>query len=155
MYGTVKIGGKEYKLEYSFEASMYSDCVTAMITILQNMGSGDPHDIIESMGDLPRTAVTLFYAGLLEHHGIEGDNTVRNMADAKRLAKQYILEQGENGNFYTLLTLCVDQMGEDGFFKLVGLEELMSEDQTEEEIMPKPIPQPQDHKKKTRKATEK
>ena len=68
-----------------------------------------------------------------------------------RSALKWILEQGEDGNFYALLKLCIDQMGEDGFFKLTGLEDMLN--QTEEEE--KPVPKtPQDHKRKSRKTTE-
>lgn len=154
MYKTIKIGNEEYKLEYSFEASLYGECVDATMTIISKMSEGDTESTIKGMADVPRTAVTLLYAGLLEHHGMEGDRRVPDLATAKRLAKQYILSLGEDGNFYDLLTLCVDQMGEDGFFKLTGLEAMMS---PAEEVEVQTIPKvPQDHKKKTsRKTTEK
>lgn len=153
MYSILKIGDKEYKLEFSFEASMYSDCVSSVMKILSGMSESDAESVISSMADLPKTAVTLLYAGLLEHHGYEGDRAVPDKRTAKALAKQWILEQGEEGNFYALMKLCIDQMGEDGFFKLTGLEDMMSPTEDEEE---KPVPKtPQDHKKKTRKATEK
>lgn len=148
MYSIVKIGGKEYKLEFSFEASMYSDCVSSVMSVLGGLSGDDMRTQIASMSDIPKTAVTLLYAGLLEHHGDE-----LSFKDAKLLARQWILEQGEDGNFYALLKLCIDQMGEDGFFKLTGLEEMLT--QEEEEV--KPVPKtPQDHKRKTtRKTTEK
>ena len=153
MYSILKIGDKEYKLEFSFEASMYSDCVSSVMKIISGMSESDAESVISSMADLPKTAVTLLYAGLLEHHGSEGDRAVPDKRTAKALAKQWILEQGEDGNFYTLMKLCIDQMGEDGFFKLTGLEDMMSSTEDEEV---KPVPKtPQDHKKKTRKATEK
>ena len=145
MYSIVKIGGKEYKLEFSFEASMYSDCVSSVMNILGGLSGDDMRTQIASMSDIPKTAVTLLYAGLLEHHGEE-----LNLKDAKMLARQWILEQGEDGNFYALLKLCIDQMGEDGFFKLTGLEDML----TQEEEEAKPAPKtPQDHKRKTTKKT--
>lgn len=154
MYQIIKIGGKDYKFEYSFEASMYSECVQAVMKIMTQMTNAEDFEaLITGMGDLPKTALTCFYAGLLEHHGIEGDNAVPDIHTAKLLAKQWILEKGEDGNFYELLTLCIDQMGEDGFFKLVGLETILNP--TEEEEQPKAPKAPQDHKGKTRKATEK
>ena len=145
MYSIVKIGGKEYKLEFSFEASMYSDCVSSVMNILGGLSGDDMRTQIASMSDIPKTAVTLLYAGLLEHHGEE-----LNLKDAKMLARQWILEQGEDGNFYALMKLCIDQMGEDGFFKLTGLEDML----TQEEEEAKPAPKtPQDHKRKTTKKT--
>ena len=144
MYSIVKIGGKEYKLEFSFEASMYSDCVSSVMSVLGGLSGDDIRTQISSMSDIPKTAVTLLYAGLLEHHGDE-----LNFNDAKMLARQWILEQGEDGNFYALLKLCIDQMGEDGFFKLTGLEDMLNQ---EEEAKPAPKT-PQDHKRKTTKKT--
>ena len=153
MYSIIKIGGEEYKLEYSFEASMYSDCVSSVMKIIGGLSNEtDIHEQIAGMSDIPKVAVTLLYAGLLEHHGIEGDNKVMNLRTAKMLAKQWILEQGEDGNFYELLTLCTNQMGEDGFFKLIGLEEILSPEAEEKKPVPK---KPQDHQKKARKTTEK
>lgn len=150
MYSILKIGDKEYKLEYSFEASMYSDCVSSVMRIMSGMAEGDAESVISSMADLPRTAVILLYAGLLEHHGIEADKAVPDFRTAKLLAKQWILEQGEGGNFYALMKLCIDQMGEDGFFDLTGVSEVMNLE-TETEQTPKKVPQ--DHKRKTTKKT--
>lgn len=144
MYSILKIGGKEYKLEFTFEASMYSDCVSSVMNILGGLSGDDIRTQIASMSDIPKTAVTLLYAGLLEHHGEE-----LNLKDAKMLARQWILEQGEDGNFYALLKMCIDQMGEDGFFKLTGLEDMLTQ---EEEAKPAPKT-PQDHKRKTTKKT--
>ena len=153
MYKTIKIGNEEYKLEYSFEASLYGECVDAVMTIITKMSEGDPQKTIEGMSNLPMTAITVFYAGLLEHHGLEGDKRVPNFATAKRLAKEYILSLGENGNFYDLFSMCIDQMGEDGFFKRTGLEAMMSPGEEEDaQELPKV---PQDHKRKTRKTTDK
>lgn len=144
MYSILKIGGKEYKLEFTFEASMYSDCVSSVMNILGGLSGDDIRTQIASMSDIPKTAVTLLYAGLLEHHGEE-----INLKDAKMLARQWILEQGEDGNFYALLKMCIDQMGEDGFFKLTGLEDMLNQG---EEAKPAPKT-PQDHKRKTAKKT--
>lgn len=148
MYSILKIGDKEYKLEFSFEASMYSDCVNSVMRILRGLSDDEMENQIAGMSDIPKTAVTLLYAGLLEYP----ENGVPNLQTAKQLAKQWILEQGEDGNFYDLLRLCVDQMGEDGFFKLTGLESMMNPTEEEEKPVPKT---PQDHKKKVRKTTEK
>lgn len=151
MYSIIKIGGKEYKLEFTFEASMYSDCVSSVMNILGGLSAGDMHKQIAGMSNIPQTAVTLLYAGLLEHHSED----VPSLRDAKMLARQWILEQGEDGNFYALMKMCIDQMGEDGFFKLTGLEDILNSTEDEEEEEVKPVPKtPQDHKKKTRKNTE-
>jgi len=85
--------------------------------------------------NIPRTAITLFYMGLLEHHGEDGDGTVTSFGDAKRLAKQYYIDHAEDGTDtpVDLINLCLEQMGEDGFFKRTGLEKVFSGAQKTEE----------------------
>ena len=81
--------------------------------------------------DSPNTALELFYMGLLQHHGEDGDGTVLDIKSAKRLVTQYFAEQdtAENGinDFAALLSVCMNQMGEDGFFKRTGLEKIMAQ----------------------------
>lgn len=147
MYKTLTINGTDYKLEYSIEASLYRDCIDKVSGMLFNVVAGqaskEMQPIISAMSDIPTTAITVFYAGLLEHHGVDGDNSVPNIGTAKRLAVS-ILRDNDNEvkNWYDLLVICMDQMGEDGFFDLVGLSEILN---TEESPVPK--------KKTTRKRT--
>lgn len=134
MYKLVTIGGKDYKLEYSIEASLYGDCVASITSMLANIGkAGEKDDIakqIHEISNVPQVAWAVFYAGLLEAHGIHplGDGTVPDKQTAKELMVQYMKEhQGEEGeNFYDVLTMCIKQMGEDGFFKLTGMDAIMS-----------------------------
>ena len=149
MYRIIKIDGEDYKLEFSVEASLYSDCVQKITNIMVDVYSGredaDIKQILAGFSDIPSTAVTCFFAGLLEHHGAEADGRVPNFKTAKGLAVKLIRddESGIN-NWYDLFTLCVEQMGEDGFFDLIGLGEMLG---TEKK---RPMPVPQDHKKRTR-----
>lgn len=142
----LKIGNKEYKIEFTIEASLYNECTEKVTNFMMSIGEAenknDLKGVISSMADIPQTALTLFYAGLLEHHGEEGDGTVLSKSDAKKLIKQYISEHSEDetGNFYGVMGLLIEQMGNDGFFELIGLGALMNP--TKE---PK---KPQDHKKK-------
>ena len=73
----------------------------------------------------------MFYAGLLQYHGDnpDADGSVPTLATAKKLAAQFIQEHkdDEQGNFYGIFTMCLDQMEEDGFFKLTGLETFMGD----------------------------
>lgn len=134
MYKTITIGGKDYKLEYSIEASLYGDCVASVVSMLAGIGkAAEKDDIVKQIHEIsnvPQVAWTIFYAGLLETHGThpEGDGTVPNKDVAKSLMAQYMKEhQGEEGeNFYDILTMCVNQMGEDGFFKLTGMDAVIS-----------------------------
>lgn len=158
MYKLLKIGSKEYKLEYSIEASLYDECVkSVMNTLLATSGGVDktPEEMISGMANIPNTALTVFYAGLLQYHGDspDADGSVPNLATAKKLAAQFIQEHkdDEQGNFYGIFAMCLDQMEEDGFFKLTGLETFM--DDLNVAAKPKKAPKkapkkPTDHQKK-------
>lgn len=156
---TLNIGGKEYKIEFTMEASLCNDCTEKVTGLMLKIAEADDKkaikDMISTMSDIPQTSLTMFYAGLLEHHGPDGDGSVKSLKDAKALIKQYFNEHAEDGtgNFYDVLQILIEQMGEDGFFKQIGLEQMMN--QTEEPKAKKEPKTPQDHKKKTTKATEK
>lgn len=152
----VNIGGKDYKLEYTIEASLYKDCVDKMTTYMKNVIVAQADESVDkllaNMSDLPHIALTAFYAGLLEHHS----NEINSEKDAKELIKTYFAEHKEDGkdNFYEIMEMVSGCMGDDGFFRQIGLEQFLKTlmEQTEEET--KKIPKtPQDHKKKTTKAT--
>lgn len=163
MYKTLTIGEQDYKLEYSVEASLYADCISSITGIMSDIGiAGKKNDIkkaLSGMSNIPQTALTIFYAGLMEAHGThpDGDGTVPDIQTAKRLIAQYIKEHTDDdtGNFYGVMQLCIEQMGEDNFFKLTGVEPMMSamaEEVEETEEKPKKQPKiPQDHKKATKK----
>lgn len=163
MFKAITIGGKEYHLEYTVEAALYGDATQKLMDFIiqtataSSSGDADRAAIIKenlrAVSDIPQTAMTLFYAGLLEHHGTFGDGSVKSLADAKRLVGQYIREHAEDdtGNFMDILTMCLDQMGEDGFFKTIGLEKMFA--QTEEEPVPEPVKR--STTRKSTKATEK
>lgn len=150
MYKTLTIGGKEYKLEYTIEASLYDECIERLINFLgKTLGATNEPELaqelteeektklrgtlvknsISGISNLPATALTVFYAGLMEHHGETGDRTVMSKADAKAIVKEYFKQHAEDGkdNFYDLLNVCMDQMGEDDFFRRTGLEKVVSQ----------------------------
>jgi len=134
MYKVLNIGGKDYKLEYSIEASLYADCVANLTGVMTDISSArsenDIKKVLSGISNIPQTALTMFYAGLMEAHGThpDGDGKVPDIHTAKRLIRQYIKEhtEDETGNFYGIMEICINQMGEDGFFKLVGLEAMMN-----------------------------
>lgn len=163
MYKVLNIGGEDYKLEYTIEASLYADCVERITTLMAKIGGGEDDEedkeyrirsVLSGIANVPATALTVFYAGLMEAHGNhpDGDGKVPDIATAKKLIAQYIREhkEDETGNFYGVMELCLEKMGEDGFFKLIGLEAMTEKGQ--EKKAPK---LPQDHKKKQTKASEK
>lgn len=148
MYKVIPIDGKEYHLEYTIEASLYADCISSLTEFMADIeianSNKDIKKVLAGMSNIPQTALTLFYAGLMEAHGSHegGDNSVPDKETAKTLIAKYIKENKENGegNFYSILEMCINQMSEDGFFDLVGLNAMMSQ-------KPKLRKVPQDHKK--------
>lgn len=148
----ININGKEYILEFTIEASLYNDCTEKITNLMLNsIEASDKEDLkemVSSMSDIPQTTLTMFYAGLLEHHGKDGDGSVLNLSDAKDLIKSYCKEHSddETGNFYGIMELLLEVMYDDGFFKQIGLEQMMKQTEVKAE---------QVKKKSTRKKTEK
>ena len=149
------INGKEYTFVFSIEASLYNECTEAMMNMFLSFGEAQGEaegaasivkDNVEgarsmlmssmrktftSMSNIPQTALTLFYAGLLEEHG----DSIRSKNDAKALMKDYIKEN--NYNFYDVVNEMMAIMCEDHFFDLTGLSKLLTEAKTEETEEPK------------------
>lgn len=142
----LNIGGNNYTIEFSIEASLYNSCTEKVTNLMFGLSNAKDEDgikqVVKSISDIPSTTLTMFYAGLLENHSRD----VKSIDDAKELVKTYLKEHKEDGtgNFYALMELLIEQMGNDDFFNLIGLENLF---QTEEET--KSVKIPQDHKKKT------
>lgn len=151
MYKTLNIGGKDYKIEYTMEAALCNECVESVTGLLMEMGIAssekDLKQILKNMANLPHVTLTMFYAGLLEYHGDHptGDRSIKTLSDAKALIKQYMAENkdSDEGNFYGLMGILFEQMAEDGFFKQIGLEQMVNNAETESKAK-----KPQDHKKK-------
>lgn len=101
---------------------------------------------IGKITNLPCVALTFLYAGLLENHGADADGSVTSKSDAKKIYKQFCAEnpKDDKANFYGLFGALAEQMGEDGFFDLIGLGKMMekTEEQSEQPV------KLQDHKKK-------
>lgn len=150
MYNVMKIGGKDYMLEYSIEASLYSECIENLIDFFKNTASNENlneltrglsdkerkdialesiQNSIKGISNIANVALKSFYAGLMKHHGRRGDRTVLSIDDAMDLMEEYFSDHKEDGtdNPYDLLSLCMKQMDEDGFFKKTGLEKLMTQ----------------------------
>lgn len=159
------VSGKEYTLEYTFEAAENQKCVDAMTDIFGGamMTKIDEtksealqiRDFLMTISDMPRMAMDMFFAGLLENHGEDGDGTVTSRLDAKRLYKQFCKENPEDAmaaSYYGLITVISAQMEEDGFFKRTGLEDILGNI----EGAAKGARKPTDHRKKqpTRKQKE-
>lgn len=147
----ITIGGKEYSIEYSVEASLYNECTTKIFDMFMGIASvrgqadalekSDSNDVeslkglmkgaVMSMTDIPQTTLVLFYAGLLEHHGTEeGDGSVASIKDAKHLIKTYMLENN-GANWYDLMNTLVEQIGADNFFERIGLDKMLKQTEAE------------------------
>lgn len=68
MYKTITIGNKDYKLEYTIEASLYKDGVVSITSFLAEMGEkkNNLKEVLATLADFPERTLILFYAGLLE-----------------------------------------------------------------------------------------
>lgn len=148
----LNINCKEYTFEFSIEASLYNECTEQVTNLMVGIGAAqseaDIKNMISTISNVPKVAMTLFYAGLLEHHGANGDKSVMSMADAKELAKTYLGEHKADGqgNFYAIMNEMIACMGDDGFFELTGLSQMLKDEEEPETVKAPKVPQ--DHKKK-------
>ena len=106
----INIDGIDYTFEFTIEASLYSECTEKVTGLMANAGMAQAEDgnameqvkgMLSTMADIPTVAMTMFYAGLMEHHG----NTVKCLNDAKVLVKKYLAEHKDDdkGNFYAIM----------------------------------------------------
>ncbi len=150
------IGGKEYKLEYSFEAAEHKDTVQKMFNVVsgaylaksgitgvdeenkEEIAGAMVNGISEMVADIPHIVKTAFYSGLLENNPVSEE-------EAHSLMKQYMKEN--KISYSKLFDDIKECMESDGFFDLSGLTDMMRkmDGQTEQKAK-KPRKVPQDHK---------
>lgn len=128
------VDGTAYKLEFSFESAMDSDCVQNMFNMLtgayiyKSLPGSPTSKVTENMGiiatvegfskmfaDTPKVCGIAFRAGLRENHPDLTDS------EAKELMKRYM--KNKKFGFNDLFNDLVECMEEDGFFKLTNLDE--------------------------------
>lgn len=158
---TIKIGDKEYILEFTFAAAEHRGLVQKMFNVLSGaylLRNGKPDEnestvgamldgVSDMVSEIPHICITAFYAGLLEHNPMTEE-------DAKQAMKAYMKENKLSFNMvYDEMKVCME---EDGFFDLSGLKEMLERmnesvrkmaETAEQEEMQNPAKQPQDHKK--------
>lgn len=148
----IKIGGKSYTLEFTFEAATYQLLIQKMFNIASGSSlakasetaDNEVEALMSGFGDLISCIANVcpiaFYAGMLENNPVSVD-------DAKVLMKQYMKEN--KLNFKSLYDELLECMEDDGFFELSGITDTVDQitDSMEEEPA-KVVPMPQDHKKK-------
>ena len=160
----ITVNGKEYILEYTFEAAECHECIDAAMDIFGGMMTAkidskhseemQVRDFLMSLSDLPRMAMDMFYAGLLENHGTgpDGDGTITSRADARCLYKQFCKENPEDEratSYYALCTSIAEQMEKDGFFKRTGMEDILENMESLVKSKQKKQPKkPMDHHRK-------
>lgn len=143
---TILIDGKEYRIEFYFEAAMNQDFVSKcykMVSggyIMEDRLSG----VANSVAALPELCLTAFQAGLLEN-----DNTV-DREKAKSLMLTYMKDH--KLSFVTLWEELKDLMEQDGFFDLTGITEMLEKTIAEiqrmtEEMEQTVVPAPKKSKK--------
>lgn len=131
----LSINGENYVLEFGMEAALNEECLLSITNLFSDIGTADAKNDIKMMlnglANIPQTALTMFYAGLLEHHrsGGEADGRVSNKEAAKELVVKYISEHKgeETGSFAGVMAMCFETMETDGFFQIVGLDGLFKD----------------------------
>nr|DAP78968.1 MAG TPA: tail assembly chaperone protein [Bacteriophage sp.] len=166
----ITVNGKEYTIEYTFEAAHNKKCVDVcwnyfsgayMVkgTALDELDNSETvgkvatiDKMIDTMSDIPDMVITLLYAGLLEHHGPDSDDPVIITGkDARSLYKQFCKENPESdlASDMEMFNAIKGQMEVDGFFKRIGLEEFLRQMGQTEDMQKKAPKKPADHQKKT------
>lgn len=136
---SLKIGDKEYILEYSFEAAQHKDCVSKIFKMISGgyigkqgitgeskvskseLANALVNGTAEMYSEIPDTVISAFYAGLLEN------NPVTNVKQAKELLKKYFKDNpdDESASFLGMFNLIKECMQDDGFFKLTGMDKTL------------------------------
>lgn len=123
------IDGKSYTLEYAGEAAFDDECLSSITIFFTEIAvaekQGDVLQMIKGMAQIPKIALTMFYSGLKENHGTgpKGDKTVPDKEKAKSLLMTYVKDH--KSNFSNVLNMCVEQMQNDKFLQLIGLDGML------------------------------
>jgi len=147
----ITIGGMEYTFEFSIEASMYDDLTVEVMNQMIGYSKAKAEaeaanslddrksviqEVVAQFANVPKTTLTLFYAGLLEHHS----DTIHSRSDAKAILKTYLVENDEK-DMNDVLNEMIEIIGEDHFFEKYAPMNKMIATET------KQTKKPQDHKK--------
>ena len=155
----ITIDNVEYTIEFSIEATLYNEVTESVMDMFlsgniiqavaeEGTGAIDKTEkalkqTFKEMADIPNKALTMFYAGLLEHHNDE----IRSKNDAKKLLVTYLKEHKDDEEpltLYDVMTDMLSEMGNDSFFDMIGLAKVMNNAEKEAK-------KPQDHKRKATK----
>lgn len=155
----IKVGNKEYQLEFTFEAAECRELVQKMFNVMsmsylyKDMNADELdgesnkkmkigvlfNGASEMVADIPHICYIAFYAGLLENNPVSEE-------ESRKLMKDYMKEN--KLSFAALFENLKKYMEEDGFFDLSGLNKMLADMNVAEETKKAPKA-PQDHKKST------
>lgn len=156
---TITVDGKEYKLEFGFDAVEVGDLVQKMFEVKSGVyvarSAQEGNNIAVAMIDgtsemlatIPKICVLAIYAGCLEHNQV-------SMDEAKTLLKKYMKQEKKSFTdvYNDVVYPCME---DDGFFLMSGIDKMIETmDQSlnpEEQETPKVVPQ--DHKKPSKAST--
>ena len=157
---TITVDGKEYKLEFGFDAVEVGELVQKMFEVKSGIyiarSAQDGNNIAVAMLDgtsemlatIPKICVLAIYAGCLEHNPV-------SMDEAKILLKKYMKQEKKSCTdvYNEVLMPCME---DDGFFVMSGIEKMIETinhemENAEQEQTPKVVPQ--DHKKPSKAST--
>ena len=137
-------GGRNWKLEYTFEAAHYQRCVekawdyfSGAMALREAAAAegksqaeqqmGVMNGIINSMVAIPDLVLLFIYAGLIEHHGRE----IKTEADARQWYKEYCLDYPDTTDV-DMLEKIRQCMEDDGFFRQIGLDKMLESMKTDQ-----------------------
>lgn len=160
---TITVDGKEYKLEFGFDAVEIGDLVQKMFEVKSGLyvarSAQEGNNIAVAMLDgtsemlatIPKICVLAIYAGCLEHNPV-------SMDEAKTLLKKYMKQEKKSCTdvYNEIIYPCME---DDGFFLMTGIDEMVdSMNQATEEMEKimqgeKPKVIPQDYKKSSKTST--
>ena len=134
------INEQDYTFEFAGEAIFCAECVTELTGFLANVSQAEnERDIRKLLGGfsrIPKLSLTLFYTGLIEHHGTgrRGDKRVPDMETAKELLLDYINQHkdDEYGSMVGVINMCIQQMEEEGYLKAIGINKVFGGQEQEE-----------------------
>lgn len=125
----LQIGDEIKKIEYSFEASLDKEFTRLLTDLLFDVvKTKNVAELTDSIVTTPDTVLTMFHAGLLEHHGENGDKTASTREDAKKLLKAYLTDKTgeEQHTYYSMMSILLGQVAEDKFLDLLGVPMMIS-----------------------------
>lgn len=158
---TITVDGKEYKLEFGFDAVEVGELVQKMFEVKSGIyiarSAQEGNNIAVAMLDgtsemlatIPKICVLAIYAGCLEHNPV-------SMDEAKTLLKKYMKQEKKSCTdvYNEVLMPCME---DDGFFEMSGIEKMIETInhamEQEENVEQTPKVVTQDHKKSSKAST--